>query len=122
MNTTDSPILYAFLVTVFGFLISLSAALIAGLRHRSRHQSEVDAAKVQHMFVAHHEVFFGGGDPQYIRQLGRQQFRSNCAAVLNFEADLMVPREPKPRGRFATFMIDHKSERLYGRLHPCVAR
>lgn len=122
MNTTDSPILYAFLVTVFGFLVSLSAALIAGLKHHSQKQQRVRTTKAQQMAVSRRHIFYGGGDPQYIRRLARHQFASNRAAVLDFEADLMVVPEQKPSARFSAVPTDGKTSRFYQRLQPCIAR
>jgi hypothetical protein len=121
-TTADSSILYAFLVTVFGFLVSLSAALIAGLKHRSKNQARVRTTKQQHMSVSHRRVFYGGGDPQYMRRLGRHQFGSNRAAVLDLEFDFILAPEQKPSGRFTTVLIDAKRDRVYQRLHPCIAR
>ena len=115
---SDSSILYAFLIAVFGCLLSVTAGLVAALQHLFE-KRRFAAAKPQHALVALDGAFYSMSDPQSVRIMGARRFPLNRLPVPQFQPDVPVPFETKPLGHFGSLSIKQKNDRIYQRLHFC---
>jgi hypothetical protein len=114
---TDSSIIYAFIATVIGALISVSAGLIAAIKSKgSATNVPIAVAKPQHAIVRRTLVYHT--KTETIPSLDK--YRSNLGYALNVEERVVVHIH-KPTGRVAFLPIDSKDRAFYRRLNPICA-
>jgi len=118
----DSSIIYAFIATVAGCLISVSAALIAAFRRRKSKALQHSAStKPQDVLVPSHYIFLDALSAAHIKQVSAQQFEYNSTSFFQFEIPPVIERDQKPIPRFVPVPIENKRDRIYQRLTPCMA-
>src|SRR2546422_11097685 len=96
---TDSNIIYAFVVTVAGSLISVAAGIIAVYKSRaSATKLRPVVSSKPGLTVVLPPRFYAGGDPKPAKPLWLQQPLSNSHYVVNSNI-VIIRRGQKPTGR-----------------------
>jgi len=106
----DSSIVYAFLATLVGCLISVLAGLVAALRQRkSKAALHATISKPKDILSTGQYFFVDALSAGHIKQVSAHQFQYNSASALQFETPAVIHRNEKPAIRFVPVRIQNKS-------------